>query len=1000
MDRENYFILLNLDPSITDDNQIEDTIKSKQREWSSLRNHPSKGGQAQNNLDQLKDIRNVMIDNPPMREAERTEAISLLEQKKEKAKESLISTIRHLSLKGYLTEKEVNKLKEKNEHFTEQEIRKLIEPNEIRSDDHKNVKTAKPVIDQTILQGIQKELKIIQKQDLYDFLGMNRNSSIESLKKRIDIKAVEIKKNNNKNANLTAQDNLIGYCLKIFQNETERSKYDNSKSLKKLLELEKDIEILGTSGTISVDAWDYIINQAKAKGIPQADAEDCITNYARKKAWIIEKPSTPTGKKLISCGNCHAMNDETSKKCVNCKEDLYVPCIKCKTLNVSENKYCSNCGFSLADYFTISELLKEANLKVAHRNWGEARKLLDEAEIYWPGYDKILQIKQRIIEEEKKEFQELKKIEDFISSCHLYQAKKQVQMLKQQIGTHPSIEILEKQIDNGIQKSQLFIQKAEQYENAGDTQKALESYLEVLQFCQDDPFVSNKLITYPPPSPSGLRIEVFGDAIILNWDDVPEDHVLFRVVRKENKPPVSCKDGTIVSETSALQYVDKNCLPGIGYYYAIYSIRANVLSKKSAVSSEPAFYAPDIENLNIIPGDNIIQFKWKPLQNAIKIKIWKKDNDLPDGPNDGTYFQISGNEFIDDNVVNGSTYGYLFVAVFEWNNQFIHSKGETHLIQMTIPPKPITDLQYKVLDNIITLSWSPVESDRVHIYKSTQKSKLKIMDVISVDQMNQLGEKLVETNEDRASFNANDDNTMFVTPVTQKDNHCVVGNRIMISNIADVYGTEASIYRGQIKLKWLWPRNIEYVAIMFKDSNYATDPNDLNAEKKFLSREKYQNKGFFSKQVENDESLYITIFSAVKQDEEWLYSSGNTKECRKYFLTTKSVTIRYMIQEKKILGLFRSKVYDLIISSDRKINLPKLVLAAKKTKLPRNRNDGIELLAITDERECEPNQLITIGSFKSDTLERNLKAMLFAENEDDYAWLKLTRLPQTVNINS
>lgn len=63
MNRDNYYLILELsiNPPETDSNKIETAIQAKQAAWSRLRNHPTKGRQAQQYLGWLSDIKRVML---------------------------------------------------------------------------------------------------------------------------------------------------------------------------------------------------------------------------------------------------------------------------------------------------------------------------------------------------------------------------------------------------------------------------------------------------------------------------------------------------------------------------------------------------------------------------------------------------------------------------------------------------------------------------------------------------------------------------------------------------------------------------------------------------------------------------------------------------------------------------------------------------------------------------------------------------------------------------
>ena len=111
MDIKNYYFLLELsiDPPENTPEVIEDAIQKKQALWSRLRNHPTKGTQAQQYMGLLPEIRNVMT-NDALRRKEAEEAKQLFI---EREKETNNKIDRHVSLllsKGRITGEEISKL--------------------------------------------------------------------------------------------------------------------------------------------------------------------------------------------------------------------------------------------------------------------------------------------------------------------------------------------------------------------------------------------------------------------------------------------------------------------------------------------------------------------------------------------------------------------------------------------------------------------------------------------------------------------------------------------------------------------------------------------------------------------------------------------------------------------------------------------------------------------------------------------------------------------------
>ncbi|MBK8565938.1 MAG: hypothetical protein IPN76_22005 [Saprospiraceae bacterium] len=109
MARENYYILLNLDPAERDPAKIEAAISAKQREWSSMRNHPQKGNWANACLMEVMKMR-AMSKNPEELRQEAEDARKRLLEKEKKRFEDLDDALKTMASKGYVTEKEVENL--------------------------------------------------------------------------------------------------------------------------------------------------------------------------------------------------------------------------------------------------------------------------------------------------------------------------------------------------------------------------------------------------------------------------------------------------------------------------------------------------------------------------------------------------------------------------------------------------------------------------------------------------------------------------------------------------------------------------------------------------------------------------------------------------------------------------------------------------------------------------------------------------------------------------
>jgi hypothetical protein len=334
MERDNFYILLelNLEPPETDDAAIYEIIQKKKAEWSRLRNHPTKGIQAQKFISMIPEIQRVMMS----QEDRHKEALAAIELIKKGKLGKYAEIDRHIDIlmgKGYLLDEEIAKLADihgieledikprvavKREeqyrkidqainlrmekgYLTEAEIIKLagrygFKPEEVRRrvrcpivKDEKE-KIAKPaLLDKSIEKAIIENLKVIHKSSLYDFLNLPETAELSLLQEKASQKKKELSSFSRKDADNTAGSILAGQCLTIFKNNENRMAYDISLAKAKLASLHSDIDIAAIGGLIRFEYFNILASKTMDFGMDQEEAEDYITRYCREKSYRIEK---------------------------------------------------------------------------------------------------------------------------------------------------------------------------------------------------------------------------------------------------------------------------------------------------------------------------------------------------------------------------------------------------------------------------------------------------------------------------------------------------------------------------------------------------------------------------------------------------------------------------------------------------------------------------------------------------------------------------------------
>ncbi len=337
-ERDNFYLLLelSLEPPETNDEVIWEAVQKKKAEWSRLRNHPTKGIQAQKYISLIPEIERVMM-NTESRQKEAVAAIQILKKGKD---DKFIEIDRHIDIllgKGYVQKEEVEKLAEihgidpqeiKNRinlkleeklqradqeicirmakgYLTEadlskiagrhglsvDQIRQRVRPSMIKSDTEK-IEPIKP-LDKSIEKSILDNLKIIKKTSLYHFLDAPMGADLKLLQEKSSAKKRELSSLSKKDADVTAGTILIGHCLTIFKNEESRNAYDVSLATARLASLYSDIDVAAIDGKIRPEYFDILTQKAMEFGMDPDEAEQFIETYCISKNYVIEKKQVP-----------------------------------------------------------------------------------------------------------------------------------------------------------------------------------------------------------------------------------------------------------------------------------------------------------------------------------------------------------------------------------------------------------------------------------------------------------------------------------------------------------------------------------------------------------------------------------------------------------------------------------------------------------------------------------------------------------------------------------
>jgi len=145
-------------------------------------------------------------------------------------------------------------------------------------------------IDSTVEQVINENLRIVEQDSLYSFLGLFPGSSLEALQNKAVEKEKEVRKISQKDAVVTASGVLAGQCISIFKSDESRYAYDLSRARSLLKNLNRDISLAISNNVLRREYFNYLLRKAVSFGTLPDEARQHILDFCQSKGWKVELP--------------------------------------------------------------------------------------------------------------------------------------------------------------------------------------------------------------------------------------------------------------------------------------------------------------------------------------------------------------------------------------------------------------------------------------------------------------------------------------------------------------------------------------------------------------------------------------------------------------------------------------------------------------------------------------------------------------------------------------
>ena len=938
---ENWYIVLGLDfdPNpVQDEAVIEQKIEEKRKFWSSKANDFNHGAEYRKYSQMLPDIKRDMIGPENIR-------VELIKDACEKTYGPIDKTLKMIK-KTEIPQDTIDKMATKLKVDVETVKRRAAalgmkivasQGGDFQATYDKYYKTKPQNADK--FNGMNALLKSFNVSNLYEFLYAGtsiknpQNLPCDALKQRAkERKTKEFYKNDSVSG---SGSKLCGQCDECFKDDASKQIYDKylEYNARKII-LDEVKSFFELSGELTQDAYSDFLGRLTEIFKNRKDAEALLVAFC--KVEKIPAPVTGGEKKEnphIKICRCGCTNDTSDGRtvCKACGLELQIKCPKCGTVNDAIINVCK-CGFKFENIDKAVSLCDLASDALDTMDFSVAEMHIKDADKYWPGSDKVAQLKERLSDLKSRVGSA---VEDMRKACQekkYYEAKKQLESVKKfsPSYTEPA---LEEEIKNGIETAEKFKAIAQSGKNEAEI---VDACTKAYEACNDCPGVKEIIAKYPPAEPTELVVVADSAAKVnvLSWKKSATEGLLYySVVRKEGAIPISVQDGTLVGRVSMCSINDQNVMPGVQYFYAVFAERAgvysNALSYKDAVSN-----LFEVSGVKIAAGDGLLQLNWDPIADNASVNIERTDST-------GKTTKLNCNSrsnFVDKELDNDKEYTYKVFLTYAIGITKTNTKGVSISGTPTRPPLPIEKLVIKPgQGNEFQAEWENPEGSEIQFFYSPKKPDFLSGDLVPVSTLESTMSALVvnKSSATTGTFKYDGDELIYVIAVVVKSGSAVIGTISRASKGGTVKINNASLVNGKIMITLDLPKDATGFVVLFRHDQFPDDISDTNTTRKYIPLKQYQYDGGLVIDSNEPENYYFSVFAEFRRDGESDYSTGTDY----LFSNVSKETITYAISVNK--KLFGGGTINLTFESDnKKFRLPDIDVMSAQDRAPMFKKSG------------------------------------------------------------
>ncbi len=940
--RFNVYEILELDIGEKSITNIRKRLEERKRIWSKWKNQgtPKQKAKAEDYFDWLLELEKV-ISNKEQLEKDRLEYLKREKEKKEEFYKTLDEMIGFLSDKNISDETYKTFLKRFKGKLEQSDIdsrlkKKKFTVGEEKGSSKQRSKKSKSTLESSEAKDIAERINELEKRDLYDFLGLHKNSSLKCLQERAkEMWSDSQGKTDTLNTRISQ---LAGRSKTIFSSKEKKEKYDNILSLSNLTSLDHILELAGSDGILTEGEISKLLIAGKKYGISIDDSREYIEEKAYKRKWKILGEKTFEPPKLLECGFCGELADnENQERCKKCNEKLIQPCPLCNTLTPTEQSACSKCDCTTGDAPKIQRMMQNVKVHIDDQKFEEAKKGLHTVLQYWPKWkvatEELSKIK-KLLSQKQEEYQS---IIDLSTQRKYFSASKALSKYIQKYGNIGTLKIIS-EIDVHTKKASQHFLEAEKYRLSKQYDRAIGLYDSALSQAIDYDAAKDALAKIPLPLPEDVVGKVINGKLSISWTSHGKNEkIAYTVLRKEDSIPKNAIDGKeIAKEIFNTSVVDNAVDEGRIYYYSIFPVRNGVAYNKGKEIGP--YMVPGDTTFDYSAGDGQVTIDWKIPLNADMVEVWKKEGKNPFKRGEGIKISAVKNTLIDTDVVNDKAYTYLLVTCYRdpsKHNQFLYSEGVSIVATPTSVPEEVKDLRVEMKDIKVFLAWSPIKAS-VMIRQLDKKPTLQQGEVLSLEKVEKIGVAVSIVSATTAQTTIKSQGNIYFLPFSIKHQTAVVGKVVKITTIKDVQNLQAQQVGQKVVLTFVPPVGAKSFWVSYRYDRFTKKPNENSTINRQYSINEYKRNKQLEIKIDQSKKHYITVYTY--DEKEKLYSNGaevlescGNQEIVKYGLEyTKSFFLRKI---EGISVVLEAKTHNLLLQD--------ITIVFKGGSVPLTRDDGV-----------------------------------------------------------